>query len=244
VAKKPQTPRPPVQAPKRREEKASGLRGLPTWALVVAGLAAVGVVVLVVIAATGGGGGSDNAATNDSELKATMTAAGCTLRDVKPFAPKDGQNYHNDSPTLTSKVRWSTDPPSAGGHYPLWAVWNFYRSPLNPRQVVHNEEHGGVIMWWGPKVPAATVDKLEAFYRESPDSMVGTPYAKLGNRIALTAWTLDDPSQYYRKGQYGTGHIAICTKFDEDAFTAFRDAFRGQGPERGTDNSAGSGPGG
>ena len=29
--------------------------------------------------------------------------------------------------------------------------------PVNPRMVVHNEEHGGVVLWWGPKVPPATV---------------------------------------------------------------------------------------
>ena len=32
---------------------------------------------------------------------------------------------------------------------------------MNPRQVVHNEEHGAVVIWWGPKVAKATVDQLE-----------------------------------------------------------------------------------
>jgi hypothetical protein len=102
-----------------------------------------------------------------------------------------------------------------------------------------------VIIWWGPGVPSSTVDQLEAFYRESPNSMLGTPYAKLGKKIALTAWTIDDPANYYRDGNYGTGHIAICPKFDEDAFKAFRDAFRGKGPEGipESSNTPGSGPG-
>ena len=33
------------------------------------------------------------------------------------------------------------------------------------------------MIWWGPKVPTSTVDQLEAFYRESPNSMLGTPIA-------------------------------------------------------------------
>jgi hypothetical protein len=241
VAKKAKTPRPPVQAPKRRETKSSGLGGLPRWALALIGLVAVGAVVGIVVAATGGGSGGST-----SDIKATMTAAGCTFRDVKPFAPTKGVNaggFHADSPTLTSHVKWSTSPPSAGGHYPEWAVWGFYRAPINPRKVVHNEEHGGVILWWGPKVPSATVDKLEAFYRESPNAMFGTPYPSLGNKIALTAWT-GDPANYYRNGDYGTGHIAICPRFDEDAFKAFRDEFRGKGPEGipESTNTPGSGP--
>jgi len=243
VADKPKTPRPPVQAPKRREDRKQGLSGLPVWAIVVGVIVLVGAVVGIVVAATGGGGGDSGGSDKDAQVKAAMTAAGCTYRSVKPLPPKDGSNYHGDVPTLTTNVRWATTPPSAGGHYPLWAVWNFYRSPLNPRQVVHNEEHGGVVLWWGNKVPSATIDELETFYRDSPEAMVGTPFPTLGNKIALTAWTIDDPSKYYRGGDYGVGHIAICTKFDEDAFTTFRDAFRNNGPERGTDNSPGSGPG-
>jgi hypothetical protein len=215
VAKKAKTPKPPVGA-----------------------LVAAGIVVAVVFGMSGGGGSGDST----TDVKSAMTAAGCTFRSVKPLPPKGQGNYHADSPTLTANVKWSTDPPSAGGHYPLWEVWNFYRAPQNPRKVAHNLEHGGVAIWWGPQVPTGTIDELEAFYRESSDGIIGTPYPKLGNKIALTAWTLDDPSQYYRDGQYGTGQIAVCPSFDEDAFKAFRDAFRDQGPERGTDNSPLSGP--
>jgi len=159
-----------------------------------------------------------------------MIAAGCTYKDVKPFPPKDGQNYHNDAKTPTAKVKWSTFPPSGGGHYEQWAVWNFYTDPVNPDQVVHNEEHGGVILWWGPQVPASTVKKLQDFYNESPDAVLGTPIAGLGNKLALSAWT-GDPKTYYKNGYYGIGHLAICSKFDEAAFKKFRDAYRGGGPE-------------
>jgi hypothetical protein len=67
---------------------------------------------------------------------------------------------------------------------------------------------------------------------------------KLGDKIVLTAWT-GDPARYYKSGHYGMGHIATCTEFDQDAFEAFRDAYRGDGPE-GVPVSAsepGSGPG-
>ena len=34
-----------------------------------------------------------------------------------------------------------------------------------------------------------------------------------------------------RINNYGTGHISVCSSFDQKAFAAFRDAFRGKGPE-------------
>jgi Protein of unknown function (DUF3105) len=232
VPEKPKTPKPPrpVQAPKRRDGKGSKPAGpsffsrVPRWAWLVGGAVLIAVIAGSVFAF---GGGSSNSATTD--VKATMLAAGCTYLDKKPYPPKDKTNYHADSPTLTTKVKWATFPPSAGGHYPLWAVWGFYTSPVNPRQVVHNEEHGAVVLWWGPKVPQSTISQLQDFYESSPVGMFGTPTAGLGDKIALTAWT-GNPAKYYR-GSYGIGHVAICKRFDQKAFTTFRDAYRGHGPE-------------
>jgi hypothetical protein len=234
VPKKAKTPRPPsVQAPKRRDSKparASGLAALrPYWPWIATGAVAIAALVIVVVATSGGGGSG----TSSANVKQAMVAAGCTYRDVKPLPPKkDPTNYHSDVPSLTTPTKglWSTSPPSGGAHYGAWAVWGFYRQPVNPRQVVHNEEHGGVIIWWGPKVPGSTISKLESFYAEKSDGMFGTPYAALGNKIALTAWT-DPRGSYYRNGDYGLGHIAICSGFNQKAFAMFRDAFRGKGPE-------------
>jgi len=218
----------PVQAPKRRDTKRSSFSfsDVPRWAWITAGAVVVAIIAGIGVLATGG---SSSAAS----VKNTMVAAGCTYRDVKPLPPrKDKTNYHADFPTLSSPTKglWSTSPPSGGSHYGLWAVWGFYRTPVNPRQVVHNEEHGAVVIWWGNKVPKSTVDQLANFYDEQTDGMFGTPYVPLGNKIALTAWT-GDPTQYYVNGNYGIGHIAICSSFDEKAFAAFRDAYRGKGPE-------------
>jgi Protein of unknown function (DUF3105) len=236
VAKKVRTPppRPRQQGPRRRDSRPPrgqfrplGLNKRGLLAGMGAG-AAVGVIIVVLLLT----GGKKNSTPSVSVAQAAraLAAAGCTLRSVKPLPPKDGKNYHDDSPSLNSDVKWSTFPPSGGGHYPAWAVWGFYREPVNPRQVVHNLEHGAVVIWWGPQVPSATVDKLEQFYNQSPDGMFGTPIAGLGKKIALTAWT-GDPRKYYRNGYYGIGRLAICSQFDQKAFAAFRGAFKGQGPE-------------
>ena len=67
------------------------------------------------------------------------------------FAPTDALSRP------ITPVTWTTFPPASGEHWRTPAIWGFYRAALNPRQVVHNEEHGGVILWWGPQTPASTV---------------------------------------------------------------------------------------
>jgi hypothetical protein len=244
VAKKSRTPPPPrsprpIQAPKRRDTPSrpgTGINFRDPKILGGAAAVALGAVVAVVLVLVlGGKGGSDASGSSSAAVAKAMAAAGCTYVS-KPVLPptkdKTGLKggFHLDSPTLTSKVKWSTFPPSGGGHYPLWAVWGFYTQAVNPRQVVHNEEHGGVVLWWGPDVSQSEIAKLSSFYQSSPQGMLGTPIAGLGNKIAITAWT-GDPKRYYRSGYYGIGHLATCTSFNQKAFTTFRDAFRGHGPE-------------
>jgi len=236
-----------VQAPQRRTEKRDGTsdRRRLVWLLVFAGsgLVALGAVIIVFALA---GGSKHASATSDTKVAAAMQAAGCTFKTVKspPHSPT-----HADVSTLSSPVHWNTFPPSNGMHYGLWAVWGFYTEAVNPRNVVHNEEHGGIVLWWGPQTPASEVDQLHSFYESSPNSMFGTPIAtfqghSLGSKVAITAWT-GDPTRYFKNGYYGFGHVSVCPKFDDKAFTTFRDAYRGHGPEGipTTLNNPGEGPG-
>jgi hypothetical protein len=204
-------------------------------------LGLAGVIVLIVLTSRGGGGKSGAAG-----VATAMESAGCTYQDVAIPKPPKGQTTH--IATLASPVNWNTYPPAGGQHYGLWAVWGFYTEPVDPKQVVHDEEHGGVVLWWGPQAPKSEIEKLRAFYTESPNSMFGTPIGtikgkSLGSKVAITAWT-GDPTKYQRNGDYGIGHVAICPTFNESAFKKFRDAFRGKGPEGipTSQNNPGEGP--
>jgi hypothetical protein len=219
MAKKTRTPPPPrrVQAPRARVEPRDA-RQTRLILFVVAGLGFVGLAGALLLFAFSGAG---------TDVATTVRDAGGTFRTVKsPFH----ESNHSDVPRLDTKVEWNTDPPSNGKHYGGIGIWDFYDEPVNPRLVVHNLEHGGVAIWWGKDVPAETVARLREWYAESPNSMIGTPYPKLGDKIALTAWT-GNPATYFEKGDYGVGRIAVFPRFDEKAFDAFRDEFRGKGPE-------------
>ncbi len=173
------------------------------------------IVVIAVLAFAGGSGGS-----SAGDPTAALKKAGCTYKVV--VAAKFGQHINN----INAKPKWNTFPPSNGPHYPVPAVWDFYTDPVALMQAVHNLEHGGIEIEWGNTVPQAEIDKMRRFYDESPDAMLAFPLAKLGNKIALVAWT-------QKSGEdHGQGRVAECTHFDEAAFKAFRDSFRGKGPER------------
>jgi hypothetical protein len=219
--------------------------------------AASGVVALAVVIAVFAFAGSNDKSSNGSTtstlegnagVASAMRAAGCTYQDVAGPKPPKGQAQHIQS--LADKVDWNTFPPAGGQHYPLWAVWGFYTDAVNPKQVVHNEEHGGAVLWWGPKVPQSEIDKLRSFYDSSPNSMFGTPLPgtidgkSLGSKVAITAWTGD--ASTYQRSNWGFEHVAVCPRFDESAFTKFRDAYRGKGPEGipTSANNPGEGPNG
>lgn len=250
----PPPPRRPVQAPQRRGDttrrSTDDRRKLLLLLFAGSGLVALAIVIAVIVFSGSGSGGSSTTGTlgGNAGVASAMRAAGCTYEDVAGPKPPKGQQQHIQ--TLADKVDWNTFPPAGGQHYPLWAVWDFYTDPVDPKQVVHNEEHGGVILWWGAKVPASEVDRMRAFYDSSPTSVLGTPLPgaidgkSLGSEVAITAWT-GDPSTY-QKANWGFEHVAICPRFDEHAFTVFRDAYRSHGPE-GTPEEAnhpGEGPNG
>jgi len=225
--KKPKTPPAPrkVQAPRQRTDSAGG--GLSSRTMLYV---AAGIVVVALVAAGGFFAFAGSSSSGEQHVASLMADAGCNFKTVKAYVPP-GQGVH--VPSLTKKFPWNTDPPSNGQHYPLWAVWGFYTQPVNPRMVVHNQEHGGVILWWGTKVPGSTVEQLRSFYNEQSDGTFGTPYAELGSKVAISAWT-GDPAKYTQNGYYGQGHLAICPRLDAPtlkAFEAFRKAYRGKGPE-------------
>ena len=56
-------------------------------------------------------------------------------------------------------------------------------------RLVHNLEHGAVILQYGDKVPAAQVRAITSWYQHDANAVVVAPLPKLGAKVALTAWT-------------------------------------------------------
>jgi len=180
------------------------------------GLALVALAVVALAFSVGGGG-------RGGDASAALERAGCTLGATPSLAG----DHSVTTPSGTSPT-WNTVPPTSGPHYEIPVVYGVYAEPVNQAQLVHNLEHGAIAVQYGNDVPQATIDRLKTFAQDRQRGTVLAPYPALGDKIALGAWVVPDPS----KPDEGTAYLATCTEFDEEAFSAFYAAYQFQGPER------------
>ncbi len=120
-----------------------------------------------------------------------------------------------------STVKYNSNPPVGGDHWGTTATWGIQLTAPRDEMLVHNLEHGGVIVWYNPaKVDAATVDKMKTLVRALQSSnirVILTPRESIENdkAIAMTAW----------------GWLATLDSYDEGAIRAFYQKHIAQGPE-------------
>ena len=219
LARKARTPAPPrrVQAPKTRKDQRDR-RGL--WLILAA--------VLVLAAVAGAAAffllGGDESKTES--VQQAMRDAGCTYR---VFEGEPAGN-HIANPAATPK-EWNSFPPTSGPHFGQWVIWGEYDEPVRLAQAVHNLEHGGIVIYYGDDVSDEELATLRSFSRSDPTAMLLSPLPRLGDKIALTAWYAPTEGDQVQL-ENTQGILGECTRFDENAFETFRDAYRFQGPER------------
>jgi hypothetical protein len=222
MARKDRVPNPPKrsQGPQRRatptDPTVSAKRRQLLLLIVGAALAAAAALVAIVLLT---GGGIDE--------RAALADAGCTLQSFPALPNKPN---HSDVPTLATKPKWNSFPPTSGPHFGNSAVWDFYDTPVLLVQTLHNLEHGGVVIHYGPGVAQAEVDKIRELYNQDPFGLIVAPLPANKDKITLSAWTAPDSAT--GTNDRGRGWLARCSKFDENAFSAFIDAHRYKGPER------------
>jgi hypothetical protein len=209
--KKPRTPTPPrrVQAPQvrgheRSPQELEARHRAILYAIAGSGAVALVAVVLFVVLGGAGNGGAKAAAK-------ALAAAGCQYKHY----PAQPRTPHYQTLNPSPPPSWNSFPPSSGRHFYQWVLWGDYTEPVPLIKEVHNLEHGGMIIQYGNKVPKADIDQINAFWQGDPNAMLVAPLPKLGNKIAMTAWT----------------QWAECTSFNQNAFTKFRSAFRYHAPE-------------
>jgi hypothetical protein len=215
VPKKANTPDPPrrVQAPKQRLS-GSHSGGRNPWLLPGIG-AAIG---LVAIAAVVGflllrGDGA----------AAALADAGCTLETY----PSQGRE-HIEEPQ--EDFEYNSFPPTTGPHHPVPSPWDVFDEPVDQLRLIHNLEHGGLVIQYGEDVPQAEVEAIVAWYRKDPNGKIIAPLPDLGDEIALAAWAA--PETPGTTDDSGEGVVAKCPTFDAKAFDEFKSSYGFRGPER------------
>jgi hypothetical protein len=126
-----------------------------------------------------------------------------------------------------SATSYTTNPPSGGDHYGMWAAFQSYDFPVPEGFLVHALEHGAVVFWYscldGCPDEVATVEAFIASLPEDPlcdpfgvpRRVILTPSATLRSRWAASSW----------------GYALTADCFDEAAFRDFYTEHYGEGRE-------------
>jgi hypothetical protein len=109
-------------------------------------------------------------------------------------------------------------PPSSGNHFPQQSAYGFLGTDLIPEAVVHNMEHGSVVLWYQPD-DADLAGKVNQLVRSlGQQCIVAGSYADQSFDITATVW----------------GRALPLEAYDETQLRAFISEYRGEaGPEAG-----------
>jgi hypothetical protein len=124
---------------------------------------------------------------------------------------------------------YNSSPPTNGPHYADPAQTGFYASALPPEQLVHNLEHGQIVIWFAPDAPQEVRNDIEQIVRAEPTVTVASPYeGELDGNLALTAWLAPTEGG---GGPEGTGVMQSCDQVSQDVVDEFRRDYQGRSPE-------------
>ena len=188
-------------------------------------LVAVVVVVAIILASGGSDSNSKNAAEPvqaDAFPKGTIPKAKATTLEVAAKAancevkqwPSEGRQH------TAGPYKYKTNPPTSGNHFEIPAADGAYTKAPNIGALVHELEHGRIIIWYPPNASPTTIGQAKALFDEDSFHMVLTPNTThMPYAIAASAWTRS---------------ITCPTVTDAtwDALRLFRDRYRDQGPEK------------
>jgi hypothetical protein len=182
----------------------SGRRPTLDWRLLAIGaILILGTMILLLIFLFGRGPGADSGFIGLQQAD----AGGVHI-------PGGQQATGYTSVPATSGQHWSTaDSPGP---------WGVYESAQPQERMVHNLEHGGIVIWYQPaQLDAASVTALQDYVRQQVTTtqfkVIVTPWSgqDFGHPIAVTAWNW----------------LLYLDTANIDGIRAFLDAHYGQSPE-------------
>jgi hypothetical protein len=159
----------------RRLNEPSGL-ALPDWRLMaVGGVLVVGVLLIILVLLLGSGGTNPNAGVRQTD-DGTQHVANGVCRE-------------NPSSCGLTANPYSSLPGSSGPHWQAPTNWGVYATPQAESQLIHNLEHGGIVIWYdADAVDATGVDELASLVERQNAQGVGGRY-----KWILSPWGGADP---------------------------------------------------
>jgi hypothetical protein len=135
------------------------------------------------------------------------------LANVETF-PDQGQLHLSPTDPVP---QYNSNPPTSGSHAPSAAVCGIYREAPPDINLVHDLEHGVVVVYYNPETAIDAREDLENFARDAGTHVIVAPREGMENPITLTAWT----------------HLLRLDAYDRSAIDAFYGEFSQRGPEVG-----------
>lgn len=172
----------------RRLNEPSGVN-LPDWRLLaIGGLLLIGVILIVLVLLLGGSP-DPNVGVRQPDDGNLHVSIGVDCRSAPEGHPNCGAGDYSSLPA-TSGPHW--DPSGI-------ANWGVYTSPQPETQLIHNLEHGGIVIWYDPEaVSDGDVSALTQLVERQNAQGIGgrykwilTPWGggdELPSPIVVTAW--------------------------------------------------------
>lgn len=115
---------------------------------------------------------------------------------------------------------WTSDPPTSGQHYGTWAPAGFYPDVIADEYLVHDMEHGYVIIYYN----CALVEDCDAFKADIEAAMADAgndPDTHTIKIIAVPRERMDNPITYA-----SWGHLYTAPSFNHDELVAYVQTYR------------------
>jgi hypothetical protein len=157
----------------RRVDQRRGGAPFDMRLLIVGGVLVLGAIVLVIVLLFGGG----------------------IANRVGTRMPDEGANHVPQTQVPT----YQSVPPTSGPHWNLGdgvapIFWGVYTTPQAEPAVVHNLEHGGIVIWYQSTATPGDIQKLTQFTQQQLGTtqfkVILSPWSgkDFGHPIAVTAW--------------------------------------------------------
>ena len=146
----------------------------------------------------------------DAELRDALTSGSCEVDTEADPTLAAGQN-HVQSPS------YGVNPPAGGNHLASAAKAGVYDGTAVPSDglLVHSLEHGYVVVWHQPDLPAEQKKQLEDFQSKHDEDVIVAERANLPVPFAATAWN----------------QRLLCQEVETAPLERFFDEHVGNGPE-------------
>lgn len=152
----------------------------------------------------------------------TVTTPESPLPGLYPGTILPGMHFPDlgqEHVSVGTLVTYNSNPPTSGPHYPYPAGWGIYKNPPADEFLVHNLEHGGVIISYNPnQIKGQELEQLRAQARSLSTfnpRIILTPRLNIDTAIALTAWN----------------YLQKLDRYDSTAVKVFYDTHIVRGPE-------------